>query len=77
MDNIGKSGMSVEELTTQYERNKAELDDILKRYPNLFNINRQLLALTSEGAAKERDREDSLIRQNEGIQAYIKIAVLS
>ena len=31
MDNIGKSGMSVEELTTQYERNKAELDDILKR----------------------------------------------
>jgi len=74
MDNIGKSGMSVEELTTQYERNKAELDDILKRYPNLLNINRQLLALTSAGAAKERDRADSLIRQNEGIQAYIKIA---
>jgi len=73
MDNIGKSGMSVEELTTQYERNKAELDDILKRCPNLLNINRQLLALTSEGAAKERDRADSLIRQNEGIQAYIKI----
>ena len=32
------------------------------------------MALTSEGAAKERDRADSLIRQNEGIQAYIKIA---
>jgi len=53
MDNIGKSGMSVEELTTQYERNKAELDDILKRYPNLLNINRQLLALTSAGALKK------------------------
>ena len=71
MDNIGKSGMSVEELTTQYERNKAELDDILKRYPNLLNINRQLLALTSEGAVKERDRADSLIRQNEAIEVYI------
>ena len=32
------------------------------------------MALTSEGAAKERDRADSLIRQNDGIQAYIKIA---
>ena len=29
------------------------------------------LSLTSEGAAKERDRADSLIRQNEAIEVYI------
>ena len=29
------------------------------------------MALTSAGAAKERDRADSLIRQNEAIEVYI------
>lgn len=71
-DKIAESGMSVEELNSQLAKNRAEIDDILKRYPNVEKVNRTVLALMDAGAAKERDRLDSLKLQNQAIEQYVK-----
>lgn len=71
-DKIAESGMSVEELNSQLAKNRAEIDDILKRYPNVEKVNRTVLALMDAGATKERDRLDSLKLQNQAIEQYVK-----
>lgn len=72
-ESIAKSGLGIEALTEQLNKNKLEIDDILTRYPNIENINRQMLALMDKGATSERDRIDSLKLQNEAISEYIKV----